>query len=352
LIENLSNEIFYEIFDHLDGCQIYESFSNLNQRFEELLNSPSILFHIRFHSQSDKLYQNFYKQITSLNKHQIYSLDLSLPLKSKHFFSSFIINSSFHHLKNLSLHELKPRLLLSILSNLSTLPQLSTLILDIPDIKKQITNIYRIVLSLPMLEYFKFTTDHSNSFVSLPIPTDQQYSPIKALFIHHYCTFNELSNIISYTPQLRCLYCSKNNINSFDTEIILPNPLTNLTNLYLFMYEIEYEEFEIYIIKIGLKLKTFRCFTLSEDLRFLDAIQWEELIKKYLPQLKEFVFQYREYADDEYQSPEYLGEPNQFLSPFWIERQWEFQVQFERNYIIYAIYPYEYIDEEVFFVIK
>jgi hypothetical protein len=275
-------------------------------------------------------------------------LDLSLPLKGQHFFSSFIINSSFHHLKNLSLHGLKPRLLLSILSNLRTLPRLSTLILDIPDIKKQVTNVYRIVLSLPMLEYFKFTTDNSNSFISLPIPTDQQYSPIKALFIYHSCTFNELSNIISYTPKLRSLHCLKNNIIPFDTEIILPNSLTNLTNLHLFMYEIEYEEFEIFITKIGFKLKAFRCFTLSEDLHFLDAIQWEELIKKYLPQLKEFTFQYREYADDEYQSPEYLGEPNQFISSFWIERQWEYQVEFERNYIIYAIYRYEYIEEEVF----
>jgi hypothetical protein len=275
-------------------------------------------------------------------------LSLSLPLTDKHFFSSFTIDSSLHHLKGIALNDLKPRLLLSILSNLLTLPQLSTLILNIPDIKKQITNVYRIVLKLPMLEYFKFNAQNSNSFISLPIPTDQQYSPIKALFIHHYCTFNELSNIISYTPKLRCLYCLKNNINSFDTELILPNLLTNLTNLYLFMYEIEYEKFEIYISKIGLKLKTFRCFTLSEDLYFLDAIRWEELIKKYLPQLKEFVFQYREYADNEYQSPEYIGKQNQFISSFWIERQWEFQVQFDRNYIIYAIYPYEYIDEEVF----
>ncbi len=46
-IKNLSNECFYEIFDYLDGCQIYEAFSNLNYRFQQLLNSSSLLFNIK-----------------------------------------------------------------------------------------------------------------------------------------------------------------------------------------------------------------------------------------------------------------------------------------------------------------
>ncbi len=37
--ENLSNELFYEIFDYLDGYDIYKSFSNLNSHFNNLLNS-------------------------------------------------------------------------------------------------------------------------------------------------------------------------------------------------------------------------------------------------------------------------------------------------------------------------
>ena len=33
-IENFSNEIFYEIFDYLDGCRLYQAFANLNFRFQ------------------------------------------------------------------------------------------------------------------------------------------------------------------------------------------------------------------------------------------------------------------------------------------------------------------------------
>ncbi|CAF3874719.1 unnamed protein product [Rotaria sp. Silwood1] len=105
-IENLSNECFYEIFDYLDGYHIYNAFSNLNYRFQQLLNSSSLLFKIKIDSPSNKLYTNIYKQITLMNKHQIFSFDLFSPLKHKQFFSSFSIDSSFDHLESLTLNYL------------------------------------------------------------------------------------------------------------------------------------------------------------------------------------------------------------------------------------------------------
>ncbi|CAF4272690.1 unnamed protein product [Adineta steineri] len=32
-IENLANELFHEIFDYFDGCELYNTFSNLNIHF-------------------------------------------------------------------------------------------------------------------------------------------------------------------------------------------------------------------------------------------------------------------------------------------------------------------------------
>jgi hypothetical protein len=45
-IENFTNEFFYKVFDYLDGCDIYQAFANLNRRFEQLLNSSSVVFKI------------------------------------------------------------------------------------------------------------------------------------------------------------------------------------------------------------------------------------------------------------------------------------------------------------------
>jgi hypothetical protein len=46
-IENLSNELFYEIFNYLYAWDIYNAFSNLNYRFQQLLDNSSILYKIK-----------------------------------------------------------------------------------------------------------------------------------------------------------------------------------------------------------------------------------------------------------------------------------------------------------------
>lgn len=47
-IENLSIELFYEIFAYLDGCEIYFAFSNLNHCFQQLLHSSLLVLKIKF----------------------------------------------------------------------------------------------------------------------------------------------------------------------------------------------------------------------------------------------------------------------------------------------------------------
>ena len=39
-LENFSNELFYEIFDYLDGIELFEAFSNLNAHFQRLISNP------------------------------------------------------------------------------------------------------------------------------------------------------------------------------------------------------------------------------------------------------------------------------------------------------------------------
>ena len=47
-IDNLSNEILYEIFDYICSCRVYEAFSNLNARFQNFIIYLSILLKFNF----------------------------------------------------------------------------------------------------------------------------------------------------------------------------------------------------------------------------------------------------------------------------------------------------------------
>jgi hypothetical protein len=136
-IENLSNELFYEIFDYLDGYHVYQAFSNLNNHFQQFLNSSFLLFKIKYCcSKPEDVFMNNWKQMMCFNRQQIYSIDLWMSSSTHEFLSSsIIIDSSLNHLQSLVLHALTP-------------------------------------------------------------------TPIEHLDIVHHCTFNELSAILSYTPQL------------------------------------------------------------------------------------------------------------------------------------------------------
>ena len=47
-LEDLSNELVYEVFDYLDGCDIHQAFSNLNGRFQCLLTNSLLPLKIQF----------------------------------------------------------------------------------------------------------------------------------------------------------------------------------------------------------------------------------------------------------------------------------------------------------------
>ena len=111
VIENLSNEIFYKVFDYFDGCEIYQGFSSLNHPFEQLINSSSLLFKVQdCYSQPKQVFMNNYQQIFLRNKNQI--------LSSFYRLESFILTS-------IEIDELN-----SLLRTLTCLPRLFALRMD------------------------------------------------------------------------------------------------------------------------------------------------------------------------------------------------------------------------------
>ncbi|CAF1067163.1 unnamed protein product [Rotaria sordida] len=152
-IENLSNDIFYEIFDYLDGIDIYEAFSNLNYRFQQLLNGSSLLFKIKLKLQSNESYMNIYKQLILINRHQIFSFHLDLPSHLNQFVSSFIIDSSLKRVESLVLVQIKSNTLISLLINLASLPRLFSLTIYAKNDFKNLNHVYQLIFTLPVLKY-------------------------------------------------------------------------------------------------------------------------------------------------------------------------------------------------------
>lgn len=91
----------------------------------------------------------------------------------------------------------------------------------------------------------------------------------------------------------------------------------------------------------NLKILSISC---SQNIIFLDAHRWEQIISRYYPQLEKFYFIYYDRMDNDNQYQIYSGGLNLFSSSFWIERKWIFNIEINNTDIKYMIYPSRYID--------
>jgi len=107
-IEHLPNELFYEIFEYLDGCDIYKAFSNLNSRFQYMITNSLLSLKIKIRPNTISELMQLCQNIILPNRHCILSLYLENKLIINDFFTYCIIGSSFNRLNQLLLEALKP----------------------------------------------------------------------------------------------------------------------------------------------------------------------------------------------------------------------------------------------------
>ena len=345
-IETLSNEIFHEIFDYLDGYDIFNAFSNLNNRFEQFLHCSTFLYKNTIHYSLDETCSNKCQQLQYLNRHQIFSISLDGSC-IKTFFSTFIIDSSLDRLESISLQGIKRNKLLLLLKNFFCLPRLFSLNIQFYDTSTDLTEVYRLIFTLPVLKYIQIRSSDLNGVTSLPMVTkNQQLSPIKYLVIDHGWKFNELDAILSYTPELCHLSIQHQSNMDSKIEMILPITLSNLKYLSIGIDHLDYDEMMKFIKKIICSnLKVFHLTIQSFDIVYLVSTLWERFILEYIPNLEKFYFNCSEPIDYENQSRKYYWKENQFTSSFWIQRKWIFQAEIDTHEINYSIHPYRYIDD-------
>ncbi len=348
-IENLPNEVFYDIFDYLSASEIYIAFTYLNYRFQQLLINSSVLYKIKLIDHPTSEYMSIYNwaHIMCLNRKQIFSIQLLMSFRVNRLVSMSFIDSSFHRLQSIVLIEPEQNKLMLILEKLIDLPRLRSLTIEELCSVKDLTAIYRLVLALPMLTYYKISGSYSYESISLPISI--QPRPLEYLIMNHDCNFNDLSMVLSYTPQLRHLRFMESDKNSTSIRMIIPSIPIHLTYLRIHVSHVTFDEFEIFIRHLSPKLKVLMFSTSFEDIAYMDACRWKRFILQDLTHLEKFSLQYHESNYDKDESNMDFRETNPFFSSFWLKRQCTFEIQPECEHIIYSVCPYRYEEKNLSF---
>ena len=340
-MEDLSNELFFELFEYLDVCDLMNVFFNLNIRFRRLIRTSPLLFKIKLCPDEKSSVHGARKQVMVPYKHRILSLYLSDSLIINRFFTLYPISSAFERMESLNLQFIKKDQLV-LLENLSILTRLFRLIIHFEDDQMDLIDVYGFVFNLPVLEYNKISLPFAKSILFSANTIAKQSSSMKHLVIDYHCTVGDLSLILTHTPQLRRLNLSKT-LTSFQ-HIISSLVLSDLTHLHIHKCDMPFGQFEALITKVSSQLQVLTLSTFEHS-SYLDANLWEQLISQHMPQLRKFHFQHRESSDNNHQLTPYHQLINQFTSPFWTDRQWIFEITIDGLDFLYSIQPYRYLEE-------
>ncbi|UJR14501.1 hypothetical protein I4U23_001497 [Adineta vaga] len=322
--EDLSNELFYEIFDYFDICYTYETFAQLNNRFYQLIHYSTIPLAFNFSLLSKKTFQHRCNSIVQPNIHRIQSLCLSHHLLIDEFFKRISFNSTFIRFETLILYNVKSDNLVDILTNLISLPRLSSLTITTIDEIRSRDFIYFLIIPLSSLKYCKLSIETWNQDYIISL-TNIQYSSLEYLIIESTCNLNELLEILAFTPQLKYLSCKISLSNNTLSEIsIIP---MNLVQLHFQLEMTSFDEFEWFICSFRHQFQVLSVSTKS-DLEYLYADRWEQLIRSQMPCLQRFYLQYQSIINEEFEEFEiYCTLVEGFNSSFWLEKGWLFKYQ-------------------------
>ncbi|CAF0843357.1 unnamed protein product [Rotaria sordida] len=340
--EDLSNEIIYEIFEFLDFFHVYEIFSNLNIRFQNLLIYSNFLLKIKHLSTSKSTFQRYHTQIIIPNQHRIKSLYLSNPFIIDGIFSSTRIELKLTRLETLILNKISSLYVENLLKYLLVLPYLSSLIINCEDEVQNKNNLYKQIFRLPALKYCKLSLDESNQPEQLPIATKGS-SPIEHFILNSTHVLNDLNNLLSYIPHLNRLSIHS----SYDSPItqiqLYSVSLIHLTHVSLNRLDIPFDQLEFMIQSLFNQVQVLHISNYCRSV-YLDANRWQRLILSYMPHLRIFDIFISYTLNWAENIIDFITMINMFNSSFWFKRRWFFEYQVDKkrdqNFSFYSTNPY------------
>jgi hypothetical protein len=334
----LSNEIFYEIFDYLDVCDIFEAFSNLNTRFQDILKSSLLSLKLNRLSTSKQIFQNNYQKLINPNRQRIISLVLWHRSHINLFLHYYPINSSFTRLQSLVLKNITSTRCVTLYSILSSVPRLLSLTIRLGDRYPNLSDVYHMIFQLQFLKYHKLSTLVLSSSFTFSLTPHQNFSILERLVINHCCTLDQLSSILSSTPRLRRLICKRLTSRHDDVAQKIPITLPHLTHMSIGECYVHFDELEIFLTKISSQLEVFHINVKSNDVDYLDADRWKRLISEHMFQLRKFNFEYIDFVDQMFRLIPYYTLLDLFTSSFMNDWKWFSEFVIYKDMAKYSLY--------------
>ncbi|CAF4720227.1 unnamed protein product [Rotaria sp. Silwood1] len=328
-LENLSNELIYEIFEFLNNHHAFQAFYDLNQRFQNLFLNSNLLIKINISSIPKSKLQHYLTHIIKPYAYRIELFRLSNPFIDPCLLL-LLIMKNLTQVTTLILNNIESIYIEQIVNNLSSLPVLSSLtIISIDTIQNHKNIIYNKIFRLPKLKYCQILIELLQYSKSLSVATNE-FSTVEHLIINHEISIDQLLILLSYVPQLRRLSIGnlkEPKINRTKKGSINLNYLTNVS---LKLNNLNFNDFEIlvtnYFRQIQVLTIALQCIGFyGNSIQYLNADRWEQLISTHMLNLRIFDFQlsYR-ILDSNRERQEFETLINKFNSTFWIEHQWFF----------------------------
>ena len=333
----------------MDYFHVYQAFSNLNQRFYNLVNNSNLPIKINIPLISKSTLKHYNEDIIKSNTHRIISFRFGNVFMNDIILLSIPNLSDFQRLETLILYDIESQYLENLLNQLRSLSLLSSLFISSIETVPSKSTIYQQIFRFPALKYCKISLMGQVSGDLLPVCIDK-HSSIEHLIIVREIDVEELDRLISYVPHLRCLslHTLSNGSNTKMTTMC-SNLFKNLTHVSVKRTFLKFNQF-IQLFKDIFRNVEVLHFTVESygiDQGYMNANRWKDIILTYIPKLRIFDFQcdLSLHVPDDRHNIE--TEINQFTSSFWIERKWFFthdvhRTQYRNRLLFYSINPYRY----------
>ncbi|CAF1667454.1 unnamed protein product [Rotaria magnacalcarata] len=320
LLEDLANEILYELFEYLDSYDIYKGFYNLNRRFQNLAINSNVLTKINVSTMSKINFKDYYQNILIPNRNQIKVLRLSNPFTADVIFSPPRTILNFVHLEKLILDKVQIKYFTKVFRHLQELPKLHSLTISLTAgcNQQSLDGIFSNIFHLPKLKYCKIEYEIKR-LEDEPVQlyfTHRDSSLIECLIINGRFPFNQFQNLLWRLPKLQYLSinCLVESYDNMEQEKLTHTELKYLKYVSLKFDFINFHKFEEVMKKCFYHVQMLR-LTTDYNEKCLSAKRWQQLIMSYMPYLRIFDINHQDYIEKKNFTYHHII--NQFNSSFW-----------------------------------